>query len=55
MQADSSITLEEMNNRNSEVLMTSRKNARLYGTLEAQKEALTKRWEGEKNRIDTSE
>merc|ERR1711915_944343 len=46
--------LEVANNKNSEVLMTSRNNARIYGTLEAQKEALAKRWEEEQRRHEAS-
>ena len=47
--------LEVANNKNSEVLMTSRNNARIYGTLEAQKEALAKRWQDEQKRFDSPE
>ena len=47
--------LEVANNKNSEVLMTSRNNARIYGTLEAQKEALARRWEDEQRKYENSE
>jgi len=50
-----SADLEVANLRNSEVLMTSRNNARFYGTVDAQKLALSRRIEDEHNKFDSSE